>query len=118
MTGTFNWTLEQGTDVNMIFTWTSNGSPVDLTGYSAHLTVASANATAQTRTIYLDLTSAAGGLVLGGTAGTIQIVITNTVTSMLFWQGAAAWDLKLTAPSGKVTRLLQGMVLFSPQVTV
>lgn len=114
MSGTWNFTIEQGTDFSVTWTWQSGG-PVDLTGYTAHMQIRPSNADA-TSVVYLDLTSSSG-ITLGGSAGTIAVFLPASVTSALTF-GNAVYDLKMTNGSGNVTRLLQGAVTLSYQVTV
>lgn len=118
MTGTWNMCINEGADFNVTLTWTTSNpaEPVNLTGWSAHLQIRSTYAD-YGGTVYVDLTPDNGGLVLGGTAGTIQIVIPASTTATLQFQ-AAVYDLKVTDPSGGITRLIQGNVRFSREVTV
>lgn len=118
MTGTYNFNINEGEDFNITLTWTtgSPAAPVNLTGWSAHLQIRS-NYADFGGTIYADLSSASGGLVLGGTAGTIQVVIPASQTTTLGFNNAV-YDLKMTNPSGSITRLIQGAVTFSREVTV
>jgi len=115
--GKKNLVVEQGATFDPLFTWyTQNDAgvrtPVDLTGYSAK---------AQFRddfggAVALDLTSADGSIVLGDALGTIQFLVADTVTGAVTLEGGV-WDLELTAPSGKVTRLLQGKWKLSLEAT-
>jgi hypothetical protein len=120
MTGTWDLFVSEGCDWSVTLAWQTGSplAPVDLTGYSAHMQIRSSFAD-NDGTIYADLSSAAGGITLGGTAGTITLSMSNAVTSALSFGGAeaAAYDLKLTSPSGQVTRLLQGAAILSPEVT-
>jgi hypothetical protein len=67
-------------------------------------------------TILVTLTEANGGIVLGGTKGTVQIVIADTVTAA-FTFTTAVYDLDLTDSNGVVTRLLQGVITLDSAVT-
>jgi hypothetical protein len=121
VTGTWDFSVNEGTDWSVTLTWltgTPPVTPVDLTGYSAHMQIRSSYADSG-GTTYADLSTGGGGIVLGGTAGTIMLSMSHAVTSALaFGAGeTAAYDLKLTSPSGGVSRLLQGAVLLSLQVT-
>lgn len=92
----------------------ANAVAVNLTGYTAHLQVRS---TVDSSTVLLDLTTENGGIVLGGSAGTIDIVIDETVTQGLTWD-SAVYDILLTAGGGgDVTRLFGGTVTVAPAVT-
>lgn len=91
----------------------ANAVAVNLTGFTAHLQVRS---TVASSTVLLDLTTENGGIVLGGTAGTIDIVVDETVTQGLIWD-SAVYDILLTSGGGDVTRLFGGTVTVSPSVT-
>jgi hypothetical protein len=55
----------------------------------------------------LSLSTGGSGIVLGGTAGTIALTVTNAQSAALP-SGSFAYDLELQAGDGQVTRLLQG----------
>ena len=108
---TYNITCPQGATYDTTFTVTQNGSPLNLTGYTAALQVRdSYSATAAE----ISLTNGAG-ITLGGTAGTINVVVASTVTA-----GVAAntyvYDLELYS-GATTTRLLQGFWKHTPEVT-
>jgi hypothetical protein len=109
---TTNLIIDQGATWSITFTYkNTDGTPINLTGYSAAL---------QLRTSYdaasaaLSLTSGSG-IVLGGTAGTIAVTATATQTGALT-AGEYVYDLELTS-SSVVTRLVQGRITVTPQVT-
>ena len=109
---TTNLIIDQGATWNITLTYkNSDGSPINLTGYTAAL---------QLRTSY-DASSAAlslssgSGIVLGGTAGTIAVTATATQTGSLT-AGEYVYDLEITS-SSVVTRLVQGRITVTPQVT-
>jgi hypothetical protein len=118
VSGVWNFTIEQGADFSVTWEWLTGSPaiPVNLTGYTAHLQVRPAYAATAPGTVYLDLTSSSG-ITLGGSAGTIAVFIPASTTAALSFTNAA-YDLKLTSVSGLVTRLLQGTVTLSWQVTV
>lgn len=106
--------IEQGATFNQTVTWKdSTGAAVDLTGYSARMQFRpSVNAP----TVYFSATSSDGRIVLGGTAGTITINI-SAVETTAFTFVSAVYDLELQSASGVVTRLLEGGVAVSREVT-
>jgi hypothetical protein len=118
VTGTWNFTINEGADFNVTLTWTSGSpaAPVNLTGWNAHLQIRSTYADFG-GIIYADMTNANGALVLGGSAGTIQIIIPAATTATLGFSNAV-YDLKMTTSGGAITRLIQGTVAFSREVTV
>jgi hypothetical protein len=95
--------LDQGTDFTVHFTWQNEGSPVDITGYSAALQVRS---TVDSETVVIKKTDM-NGIALGGAAGTIAVTFNNVATSALAGS-SFVYDLELTAPGGDVSRVIQG----------
>lgn len=84
---------------------------VNLTGWAARM---QARRTVGDDTVLFELTSGNGGIVLGN--GTIDVRISAQETSAYAWKNGV-WDLELIAPDGTVTRLLEGGVSVSPEVT-
>jgi hypothetical protein len=113
----FKYTLKinQGETLNQQVVWKvgSTPAPVDLTGCSARMQVRSA---VNSPTVLLELSTANGGLVLGGSLGTITFVMNAAATTALTWtQGV--YDLEITFADGTVRRLMSGNVQVSPEVT-
>lgn len=105
--------VEKGATFATTLTWRDvNNNPVDLTGYTARLQIRRA---AAAEDVLVGLTSGAG-LTLGGAAGTIAVRIEATVTAAIP-ADAGVYDLELQAADGTVTRLVEGTVTFSPEVT-
>lgn len=117
----YNIELEAGASWTNTFTWLdpSTNLPINLTGYTAKL---------QFRWVFgdpsvqLELTQASG-IVLGGTAGTITINITDTQTTALALalpRTRGLYDLFLTNPATSphtVTKFSEGFVYIEPAVT-
>jgi len=101
--GTYNFTLYQGADFDQTFTVTQGGTALNFTGYSAAMQVREA---ADSTATLLSLTSDSG-ITLGGTAGSVAVVITSAQSSAIS-SGSYAYDLELISGSNIVTRLLQG----------
>lgn len=125
--GVYDIQVEQGADWSISLIWKDDtGTPVNLTGYTARLQIRKAFKETSTK---LDLTSAAGAIVLGGSAGTVMVNATAAQTSgisldyqLLFWKDgkqtqSMVYDLILTDSSSRVTRLLQGAAFIYPEVT-
>lgn len=108
---TYNITCPQGATYSTTFTVSQDGVPLDLTGYTAALQVRDSYSAVDAE---ISLTSGSG-ITLGGTAGTIAVVVSSTVTA-----GVAAntyvYDLELYSGS-TTTRLLQGFWKHTPEVT-
>ncbi|CAN7453835.1 hypothetical protein LJR066_002859 [Acidovorax sp. LjRoot66] len=108
-------TIYQGATFRKRLTWKAGtpAVPVDLTGCTARMQV---RAEIESATVLLNLTTENGGITLGGTAGTIDLLSAEDETSDMTWDGGV-WDLEIVHPGGEVTRLAQGSVSVSPEVT-
>jgi hypothetical protein len=111
--GTLDFTIEQGATFNLLLTWKINDALVNLTGYTARL---QARVDVEDTELILSLTTANSGITLGGAAGTISLDQTATQTTLLP-AGTYVYDLELIAANSTVTRLVQGELLISPEVT-
>ena len=107
--------IQQGATFSLAATWRdSSSSPVDLTGYTARAQV---RASYSASSALVSLTSTNGGIVLGGINGTIALTISATSTAALSAPWVGVWDLELQSGGGEVTRLLEGAVTVTPEVT-
>lgn len=110
-------TFEQGATFELHVDYQqSNGDPVDLTGWSARMQVREGY---ESESPLLSLTDG-DGITLGGTAGTIDVLVDDETTAGLPTGVPAAhcvWDLELENPSGRVTRLAGGEALVTPEVS-
>lgn len=111
--GSYNLCFYQGATLSLTFIWSagnccdqgtvgSGPQPVDLTGYTAELQIRAYQST--TAPLYYDASS---DITLGGTAGTIALLIPSSVTETFTWY-IGWYDLLLTDSSGNVTPLLSG----------
>ncbi|MDA8319686.1 MAG: hypothetical protein M0030_07750 [Actinomycetota bacterium] len=112
MPGSWDFTVVQGATFDQTLTWKYNGSPVDLTGWSAHMQIRSVPG----GLLYSDLTVTGGQITLGGTLGTIRLVLDAAVTAAFTWD-SGYYDLMLTSPSGAVTCLLSGRFVLQAAIT-
>jgi len=110
--GTLDFTIEQGATFNLLLTWKIDGTAVNLTNYTARL---QARVDVDSTTTVLSLTTGAG-ITLGGVLGTISLDQTAAQTTALP-AGQYIYDLELIAGSGSVTRLVQGELNISAEVT-
>jgi len=111
--GTYAMTVYAGADFDRTFTVTQGGTALNLTGYTAAMMVR--DAVDGTATPLLSLTSGSG-ITLGGTAGTIAVAITNAQSAAIP-AGSYAYDLEIISGSSAITRILQGAVNVSGNVT-
>jgi hypothetical protein len=111
----YNVTIDQGADWYLDVNYDQpNGSPVNLTGYTAALQLRSLP---EDPTAVLTLTTANGGIAITGATGLVAIHATATQTRAID-DGIYYYDLEITATgTGVVTRLIQGQAAVSPEVT-
>jgi hypothetical protein len=130
--GRYSFIIEQGTTTNFEIQYKdSSNNPVDLTGYSGRMQIASDYASNASRTVYLTLSSSLNadgtGLNFSGsngntppTSGSIGIYIAACTSSLLTFT-TAKYDLEIYSGSGAcplTVRLLEGQISLSNQVTV
>jgi predicted MFS family arabinose efflux permease len=111
--GTLDFTIEQGATFNLLLTWKINDIPVNLTNWTARL---QARVDVEDTETVLTLTTENGGITLGGALGTISLDRTATQTALLP-AGTYVYDLELISGVGAVTRLVQGELDISAEVT-
>lgn len=113
--GQHDITIEQGATFRLSLVWRdSAGALIDVTGYTARMQVRRRHTTEDPPA--LSLTSAAGDIVLGGAAGTIVITAAATVTDDIDFK-TGVYDLEMEDVDGFVTRLIEGSVTITPEVT-
>ena len=109
----YDLATEQGSSLSRVVTYSdANGNPVNLTGYTARMQV---RPRASSGYAYLTLTSPSGGLTLGGTTGTITILVEGSVTSAIP-AGDYVYDLEVVS-SGYVDKVMGGDFSLSAEVT-
>jgi hypothetical protein len=109
---THDFLIEQGATKTLRFIWKdSEGVPVDLTSYTARMQL---RRTVSSDTVVAELTTENGGIVLGGTDGTVDVEFSAELTAGLSKDGV--YDLELES-AGVVTRLVQGNFTLSREVT-
>jgi hypothetical protein len=111
--------IEQGATFLFEVGWKdSTGELIDLTGYEARMQV---RKTHKSATAILDLTSTGGDITLSDGAAFPNIVVeasaTDTADIVASDLGAAVYDLELEDGDGRVTRVVEGKCLITPEVT-
>lgn len=107
-------TIYQGATFRKRLTWKApNGTPIDLTGCSARMQVRNE---VGSDVVLIGLSTVNGRITLGGVAGTIDLWIADEDTTLIAWE-SGVFDLEITHPGGDVTRLAQGSISVSPEVT-
>ena len=123
--GIYNFTIEQGTTVVKQFTYKdSTGAAVDLSGYSASMQIRETYTSSAPISTFSGSASASGSEGLSiitsagtSTKGTIELRI-EAVTTTAYTFTSAVYDLEITRNSDStVSRLLQGSIALSPEVT-
>lgn len=111
--GICNLVIYQGTTFNPVLTWKNEDNTlVNLTSYTARM---QGRSTVNSPVTLFSLTTENGGITLGGAAGTISLLMTAAQTTALIANGV--YDLELISAGGIVTRLLQGTITLSAEVT-
>jgi hypothetical protein len=115
--GLYNITCQQGATLQRQLTWTDSARDAyNLTGYTARMQVRD-NVSSNTIVIALSTTAGSGGTItLGGTAGTVDLLIPAANTTTLT-AGQYVYDLELVSGGGVVTRLLEGNFKVTAEVT-
>ena len=107
--GTYNFTIEQGATFTRLLTLKENASVMNLTGYSA---ASQFRASHDTNTVAGTITAN----VTNASAGQVTLSMSSSATGSAE-EGIYVYDVEITASSGAVTRILQGKVTLTPQVT-
>lgn len=121
---TLNISIDQGADWKdtlVLYQPAPVNTPIEsmevmnLTGYTARMQI---RASHMNETVLADLTSVNGGLTITPLMGKIDRHLTAAKTqTIVLTNTPAVYDLELVASNGEVTRLVQGSVFISPEVT-
>ena len=110
--GKLDIVIEEGSDFFLHLTWLDNaGAAHDLSGYSAAMKIKEAVAGTE-----IDNLVSGTEITLGGAAGTIQVDIGGSVTAAYSFDWGV-YDLWVDDGSGVVTRIVEGAVKFSREVS-
>ena len=105
--GNYNIIIYGGYSLNQIFTWSDqNGNIVNLAGFTATL---EGRYNLTDSSPFLTLSTSNGGIVLGGSAGTITLLMSTAATAALT-PGVGVYNLQITSPTGEVDPLMQGTI--------
>lgn len=114
MAAYYDLLIEQGATLRKTFTWRgSDMVPVDLTDYTARMQIRKRKA--DTDVIH-ESTTENGGITLGGVDGTVLLMI-NDADTAAFGFVRGVYDIELIDSDGIVTRLVEGNVELSKEVT-
>ena len=111
-------TVYQGATFRFAHVWQlkdSSGalSPVDLTAATARARFWADEQT--TQPLFANLTTANGGITLGGLSGAITINISDEQTAVLPEVKKGAWVLEILWADGDITRLMEGRFSVRPR---
>jgi len=112
-TGKHNFTIKQGSTFRKPLQWIAGGSPVDMTGWSARMQI---RPEVDSEIVIVELTTENGGITIEPLEGKITLYISAESTAALSFE-EAVYDIELEAPDGFVTRIVEGKVKLSPEVT-
>jgi hypothetical protein len=120
--GKYSFIIEQGSTVNFSIVYNdSNGNPVDLSQYGSKMQIRQTYSSPPLLTLSSSLNADGTGLNMSNAvSGAIGIYIASCTSSMLTFN-EALYDLDIISGSGNcptVTRILEGKVKLSPEVTV
>ena len=107
--GKYDFTLEQGTTFSREITVQDSGSAMNLTGYTPRMQM---RPTHDSSTIALTFTAS----VSNASQGKIQLSATDSATAAVE-EGIYVYDLEIESSSSGVTRLMEGKVTVTPEVT-
>ena len=111
--GQVNFLCPQGSTFDKQITYKIDDVPVNLNGYSARLQVRQNHYSTDT---ILNLSSLTNGITLGGSAGTIDILVSASATAAIS-AGNFLYDLELESSGGIVGRIIEGSFIVTPEVT-
>jgi len=111
--GNYTFFAEQGATLERVITYTDSlDAIINITSYTAKMQV---RTTAASATVILELTDTAG-ITINGSAGTLTLLVSASTMSAIA-ANTYVYDLEITAPSTKVTRLIEGKFIVKAEVT-
>ena len=103
-----NITVDQGTTFSTTINLTDeNGDPIDLTDYTGR---------SQMRKHYTSSNSVSFTVSLGGTSGVVSLGLTSSQTANLT-PGRYVYDVEVVSSANVVSRIVEGIVTITPEVT-
>ena len=107
--GTYNFTIEQGTTFSRVLTLQENGSAMNLTGYSVASQMRSTHDSSS-------IVATFSGSVTNASSVQLTLSLTNSQTSAID-EAIYVYDVEITSGAGAVTRILEGNITVTPEVT-
>lgn len=121
MATSYKFAWDKGTTISRVLQWKRDQAaggaepdyqPVNLTGYSARMEIRDKYGGLLLHRLDTDDTT----MLIDGPNGAISFEIPASLTATWLWRNAV-YDIELVDGSGRVTRLLQGTISLSPEVT-
>jgi zona occludens toxin (predicted ATPase) len=110
----YDFEIEQGATLLKPIVWKdSTGAAVNLTGYTAKMQVRQSTSSDE---VLLELSNTNGKLTITPLTGTVTMVFSAATTADIDWK-RGKYDLELTAADGTVTRLIEGEITVSREIT-
>lgn len=108
--------IEQGATYRHVLYWKEpdQTTPINITGCSAKMQVRSAITSA---IVIIELSTTNGRITITGPEGKIELYIADEDTTLLEPIIGALYDLEIYHPNGETTRLIQGKISISAEVT-
>lgn len=114
MASTYNILVDQGSTYTLAVTYKdSSGTAINLTGYTAAMQL---RENYDSATAVLSLSSPSSGIVITGASGLVTITMSAIQTAALS-ADTFLYDLEIASPASVKTRLIQGVVVVSAEVT-
>ena len=114
MTARYDFKLNQGTDLTVPFFLTDEqGQPLNLSGYSAQMQL---RANGYTGSLVDTLTTSNGSLQIEPSEGSLSLVFTHEKTEK-YPATSLAYDIELISAANQITRVVEGKITVSPEVT-
>ena len=108
--GTYNLSIEQGSSWELSLALSSSPSTsMNLTDFTIAAKLA--------KSYYDDNPISMTSTVIDASQGKFKLSLTSSQTSELDYSVEYIYDVNITSPTGKVTRLIQGRATISPGVT-
>jgi len=116
--GSYNFEIEQGVDFSKTFTWKdSAGVAINIAGYTIRMMARNDYGDA-TPVITLSTVTPPGGIAIVGDGSAGQFTITMTAATTAGYNfSILKYDLEAVSGAGVVTRLLEGTITLSKEVT-
>lgn len=110
----YDFQIEQGATLLKPIVWKdSNSAAVNLTGYTAKMQV---RQSASSTDVLLEMSTSNGRISITPLTGTITLIFSASLTAAIDWS-RGKYDLELTSGDGTVTRLIEGQISVSKEVT-